>query len=127
MLDLMWGCRICFKYVNLINGHSSVCDQLKKHAVFSLHPSEPQVFTGPATHDLLCDPTGTLTHLSEELLQQGGGPAVVEVPTFGRMADVCRVQQQGQGFGLVDAAKESRYIIFKSVRQRVSFICCDVS
>lgn len=28
---------------------------------------------------------------------------MVQVPAFGRMADVCCVEQQGQGFGLVDA------------------------
>lgn len=51
----------------------------------------------------------THTDLSEELLQQGGGPAVVEVPAFGRVADVCCVQQQGQGFRFVDPAKEEIY------------------
>lgn len=35
------------------------------------------------------------TDLSEELLQQWGGPAVVHVPVFGRVADVSRVQYQG--------------------------------
>lgn len=44
------------------------------------------------------------TRLSEELLQKGSGPAVVEIPTFGRVADVGCVQQQGQSFGFVDAA-----------------------
>lgn len=33
-------------------------------------------------------------HLSEELLQQGRGPAVVQVPVLGRVADVRRVEQQ---------------------------------
>lgn len=47
------------------------------------------------------------TRLSEELLQEGSGPAVVKVPAFGRVADVGRVQQQGQGFGFVDSAEDS--------------------
>lgn len=46
-----------------------------------------------------------LSHLSKELLQQGGGPVVVEVPVFGRVADVGCVQQQRQGFGFVNAVK----------------------
>lgn len=29
----------------------------------------------------------------------------MEVPAFGRMADVCCVQQQGQSFGLINAVK----------------------
>lgn len=33
---------------------------------------------------------------------------MVQVPAFGRMADVCCVEQQGQGFGLVDANEENR-------------------
>ncbi len=35
------------------------------------------------------------TDLSEELLQQWGGPAVVHVPGFGWVADVSGVQYQG--------------------------------
>lgn len=34
-------------------------------------------------------------YLSEELLQQRCGPAVMEVPAFGRVADVSSVQQKG--------------------------------
>lgn len=79
----------------------------EKQPMFSLEGSRPHIFTWPATHDLLCDMPSTPTHLSEELLQEGGGPAVVEVPAFGRVADVCCVQQQGQGFGLVNAVKET--------------------
>lgn len=33
---------------------------------------------------------------------------MVQVPAFGRMADVCCVEQQGQGFGLVDANEGNR-------------------
>lgn len=47
------------------------------------------------------------TRLSEELLQKGSGPAVVEIPTFGWVADVGGVQQQGQGFGFVDAVGDN--------------------
>lgn len=54
---------------------------------------------------LLFHPPGWPSHLSEELLQQGGGPVVVQVPVFGRVADVGRVQQQRQGFGFVNAGK----------------------
>lgn len=54
---------------------------------------------------LLFHPPGSWSHLSEELLQQGGGPVVVQVPVLGRVADVGRVQQQRQGFGFVNAAK----------------------
>lgn len=43
----------------------------------------------------------TVAYLSEELLQQKGGPAMVQAPVFGRMADVRSVQQQGQRLGLV--------------------------
>lgn len=46
------------------------------------------------------------THLSEKLLQKGSGPAVVEVPALGRVADVGCVQQQGQSFGFVDAVRD---------------------
>ena len=42
-------------------------------------------------------------YLYEELLQQGGRPAVVQVPVLGGVADVRRVQQEGQGLGLVHA------------------------
>lgn len=34
-------------------------------------------------------------HLPEELLQKGGGPAVVQLPLLGRMADVRCMQQEG--------------------------------
>lgn len=34
-------------------------------------------------------------YLSEELLQERHGPAVVQVPCFRGMADVCCVQHQG--------------------------------
>lgn len=34
-------------------------------------------------------------YLSEELLQQRCGPAMVEVPLLGRVTDVSSVQQQG--------------------------------
>lgn len=44
-------------------------------------------------------------HLSEELLQQREGPAVVEAPGFCRVADVSSVEQQGQGLGFVYPAK----------------------
>lgn len=40
-------------------------------------------------------------YLLEKLLHQGSGPARVQRPGLGRMADVGRVQQQGQRFGLV--------------------------
>lgn len=61
------------------------------------------IFPGPVT----LRPAGAPTHLSKELLQEGSGPAVVKVPAFGRVADVGRVQQQGQGFGFVNAAEDS--------------------
>lgn len=52
---------------------------------------------------------------------------MVEVPTFCRVADVCCVQQQGQGFGLVNAAKESRSTILKTeVSKTVPLISCVV-
>lgn len=38
-------------------------------------------------------------HLSEELLQQREGPAVMEAPGFRRVTDVGSMKQQGQGFG----------------------------
>lgn len=63
------------------------------------------------SHASELEPSGEPTHLSEELLEQGGGPAVVEVPTFGRMADVSRVQEQGQRFGLIDAGQENKQTI----------------
>lgn len=40
-------------------------------------------------------------HLSEELLQQREGPAVMEAPGFCRVADVSSVKQQGQRLGFV--------------------------
>lgn len=65
---------------------------------------------------LLFHPPGSWSHLSEELLQQGGGPVVVQVPVLGRVADVGRVQQQRQGFGFVDAAKREE-------EPTIQFIC----
>lgn len=59
-----------------------------------------------STRPAALSPAGVVvSHLSEELLQQGGGPVVVEVPVFGRVADVGRVQQQRQGFGFVNAGE----------------------
>lgn len=65
------------------------------------------IFPRPVSHDFTLRPASVPTHLSEELLQEGSGPAVVKVPAFGRVADVGRVQQQGQGFGFVNAAEDS--------------------
>lgn len=47
---------------------------------------------------------------------------MVEVPAFGRVADVCCVQQQGEGFGLVNAAKQSREINEKSLAKRIFWV-----
>lgn len=74
-----------------------------RYIVYILQFCFSGIFPGPVT----LRPAGAPTHLSEELLQEGSGPAVVKVPAFGRVADVGRVQQQGQGFGFVNAAEES--------------------
>lgn len=42
---------------------------------------------------------------------------VVQVPVFGRVADVGRVQQQRQGFGFVNAGK------WRITNDRVHLIC----
>lgn len=39
---------------------------------------------------------------------------MVEVPAFGRVADVGRVQQQGQSFGFVDATEERRFTVLQT-------------
>lgn len=67
--------------------------------------------------ELIFHPPGSSSHLSEELLQQGGGPVVVQVPVFGRVADVGRVQQQRQGFGFVNAGEG------RIKNDRVHFLC----
>lgn len=48
-------------------------------------------------------------HLSEELLHQGHGPPVVQLPAFGWVADVCCMENQGHGFGSVDPVKPRTY------------------
>lgn len=67
--------------------------------------------------ELIFHPPGSTSHLSEELLQQGGGPVVVQVPVFGWVADVGRVQQQRQGFGFVNAGEG------RIKNDRVHFLC----
>lgn len=48
-------------------------------------------------------------HLSEELLQQREGPAVMEAPGFCRVTDVSSMKQQGQGFCFVYPANALSY------------------